>query len=485
MRNLLFIITAMTAMLSLGASMPAVDSGRCERHILSASGNGDFTVDVWLPEGYDDNDDAYPLLIMHDGQNLFDPELVFNHEAWEMDLNVSNLTDAGVIRPPVIAGVHCRSSRFADYSPDKAINADASLAADVKNFLDEKEPAGDKYLDFVANVLIPNLRSLYRLKSDRDNTAIMGSSMGGLISLYAICEYPEVFGAAGCLSTHLIGALDESLVPEYPEAFVRYLEKSLPDPQTHKIYLDHGTIGLDAFYPQWHDKVVDTMRRHGFDADSMMEYVDEGADHNEIFWRNRVERPLWFFYNTGTPLPPKSKQSVYLHFDDPTWAGRKFYAFVYSVGGSFNAVWPGAEMTPDNSLCINGISGGWLKYEVPEALQYSGLAMVSDNGSRRFPANNQSGIPLEGHSLAFIRQSGAWSVEKAEISSTVTDIAKDSVYPFVKAGDGSITSLCEEEISVYDISGRKIRTLHPGSTVNLSSGFYIAATESDAIKLRL
>lgn len=308
MRNLLCIITAMTAMLGMAASMPAVDSGRCERHILEAPGNGDFTIDVWLPEGYDDNDDDYPLLIMHDGQNLFDPELVFNHEAWEMDLAVSNLAAAGVIRPPVIAGIHCRSSRFADYSPDKAINADTVLTANLKNFLDGREPAGDNYLDFVANILIPKLRGLYRLKTDRDNTSIMGSSMGGLISLYAICEYPEVFGAAGCLSTHFIGALDESLVPECPEAIVSYLEKSLPDPQTHKIYLDHGTIGLDALYPRWHDKVVATMRSHGFDAGSMMEYVDKGADHHEIFWRNRVELPLWYFYNIGVALPSKSGQ---------------------------------------------------------------------------------------------------------------------------------------------------------------------------------
>ena len=82
-------------------------------------------------------------------------------------------------------------------------------------------------------------RQTYRTRPGRADTFVMGSSMGGLISLYAICEYPDVFGGAGCVSTHW---------PAVEGVIVPYLRDRLPDPTTHRLYFDYGTATIDTLY---------------------------------------------------------------------------------------------------------------------------------------------------------------------------------------------------------------------------------------------
>lgn len=123
----------------------------------------------------------------------------------------------------------------------------------------------------------------------------MGSSMGGLISLYAICEYPDVFGAAACLSTHWPGIFTMENNP-IPEAFYRYLENNLPDPRKNKIYFDFGTATLDAMYPPLQAEVDKIMIKKGFSSGSWQTLKFEGEDHSEKAWKKRLPIPLTFLF---------------------------------------------------------------------------------------------------------------------------------------------------------------------------------------------
>jgi pimeloyl-ACP methyl ester carboxylesterase len=139
---------------------------------------------------------------------------------------------------------------------------DSLLAVGFKN----KESAlfatpimSDEYLKFLVLELKPFIDGKYSTLPDRDNTFIAGSSMGGLISMYAICEYPAIFGGAACLSTHWPGIIEMKDNP-VPIAFLDYLRRYLPDPSTHKIYFDYGTATLDAQYERYQLQVDGIMQ---------------------------------------------------------------------------------------------------------------------------------------------------------------------------------------------------------------------------------
>ena len=114
----------------------------------------------------------------------------------------------------------------------------------------------------------------------------MGSSMGGLISLYALTEYPAVFGGAACLSTHW---------PAGGGVMIDYLRSALPDPAGHRIYFDHGTATLDSLYPPFQRRADAVMRAAGYvEGRDWVTRVFAGAEHSERAWRVRVEQPLIF-----------------------------------------------------------------------------------------------------------------------------------------------------------------------------------------------
>jgi predicted alpha/beta superfamily hydrolase len=114
----------------------------------------------------------------------------------------------------------------------------------------------------------------------------MGSSAGALISLYAICEYPEVFGGAGCVSTHF---------PLGKGIMLDYMKDHLPDPQDHNIYFDYGTGTLDAEYAPFQKQADEIMVQHGYKSGvNWLTKFFDGHTHSEVFWRERVHYPLEF-----------------------------------------------------------------------------------------------------------------------------------------------------------------------------------------------
>src|SRR5439155_20005038 len=133
------------------------------------------------------------------------------------------------------------------------------------------DPLSDGYLKFIVRELRPMIDKRFNVKTDRANTVIMGSSMGSLISLYAIDEYPILFGGAGMMSTHwplFMTPAGKSVGDEEYEvvssAFEHYLAPALPNPKTHKLYFDHGSEMLDAIYALYQERVDAVVARRGY-----------------------------------------------------------------------------------------------------------------------------------------------------------------------------------------------------------------------------
>jgi pimeloyl-ACP methyl ester carboxylesterase len=146
------------------------------------------------------------------------------------------------------------------------------------------------------------------VRSDRANTFIMGSSMGALISLYAIDEYPEIFGGAGMVSTHWplfipVEGQKEISDEEYEvvsSAFERYLRPALPSPATHRLYFDHGSETLDRIYARYQARIDRIVAARGYrHGTNWLTRNFPGQAHNEVSWASRVDVPLRFL------LPPR------------------------------------------------------------------------------------------------------------------------------------------------------------------------------------
>ncbi|MEO0895628.1 MAG: alpha/beta hydrolase-fold protein [Bacteroidota bacterium] len=262
-------------------------------------------VDVWLPENYKKLK-RYPVLYMHDGQMLFDSTTTWNGQEWAVDEVAHQLMAEGKVDPFIVVGVwNGGPTRHVDYFPRKPFE---SLPKDFKDSLlaTYKRPGqenlfvselkSDSYLKFLVKELKPYIDENFNTKKKAKDTYIAGSSMGGLISWYAICEYPEVFGAAACLSTHWPGIFQNEGNP-IPQAFASYLENNLPDPKSHKIYFDYGTETLDAMYPAHQKKVDNIMEEKGYVEENWKTLVFEGENHSENAWQRRLHIPLEFIMN--------------------------------------------------------------------------------------------------------------------------------------------------------------------------------------------
>jgi enterochelin esterase-like enzyme len=285
------------------AQLPAVVAGKIERQESFPSQYiSTRNVDVWLPEGYTPSK-KYNVLYMHDGQMLFDPNSSWNKQSWNVDDVISGLLKEQKINDLILVGIwNGGASRHADYFPQKAF--DLLSAADRDSIYKAGRSNGasvfqqytvqsDNYLRFLVKELKPFIDSAYSTYTDREHTFIAGSSMGGLISMYAICEYPDIFGGAACLSTHWPGIFSMENNP-VPAAFFKYLEMHLPDPASHKIYFDYGDATLDALYPPLQQKADAVMKIKGYGAKNWLTKYFPGENHSEIAWNKRLYIPLTF-----------------------------------------------------------------------------------------------------------------------------------------------------------------------------------------------
>lgn len=258
-------------------------------------------VDIWLPDGYSEKE-QYAVLYMHDGQMLFDASTTWNGQEWGADEALGKLMKEGKIRKTILVSTWNTEDRHAEYFPQKPFESlPAAFQDSLINLgrrsgstpLFSKKVLSDSYLKFLVTELKPYIDRHYATLPDRANTFIAGSSMGGLISWYALCEYPEVFGGAACLSTHWPGSFAAEGNP-IPAAFANYLSQNLPTPGNHKIYFDYGTETLDAMYEPLQLQVDEVMKQKGYDADSWTTLRFQGEEHSENSWKKRLHIPLEF-----------------------------------------------------------------------------------------------------------------------------------------------------------------------------------------------
>ncbi len=256
-------------------------------------------VDVWLPPSYFSNSATarrYPVVYCQDGQNIFDPATSFIGVDWGIDETMTRLIAEQKVPETIVVAIWNTSKRLSEYMPQKPFERlkEADLPDMFKSA--RRQPLGDAYLRYLVRELKPAIDARYRTIPGRASTSILGSSMGGLISLYALCEYPEVFGGAACLSTAwtVAGGIT-----------ARDLQPALPDPKTHRIYFDYGNETKEDGYEALQKHVDSQLRAAGYEAGkNWVTMVFPGEEHSERAWQKRVHLPLEFLLNPDFRLQP-------------------------------------------------------------------------------------------------------------------------------------------------------------------------------------
>jgi len=222
---------------------------------------------VYLPSSYDKSDKPYPVIYMHDGQNLFDPATSFAGE-WGVDTAMAKAPRKG--RRAIVVGIpNAGAGRIHEYSPF----VDARIGGGK----------GDAYLDWLEETVKPLIDSRYRTLVGAEGTGIAGSSLGGLISLYAFFRNPSRYGFAGVLSPALWFAEGDIFRFVESAGYVR-----------GRVYLDVGTRegeGTLANAHQMRDQLLAAGYQRGKD---LMWVEDKGGMHNEAAWGRRLRTALPF-----------------------------------------------------------------------------------------------------------------------------------------------------------------------------------------------
>jgi len=219
---------------------------------------------VWLPPGYEaDYERRYPVLYMHDGQNIFDPLTSAFGLEWQVDETADSLIRAELIEPLIIVGIYNTIDRRHEYT---------------------HSDTGRNYMKYIVGVVKPLIDSNYRTLPGREFTATAGSSLGALIAFMLLWEHSGIFSKAACLSVPFkIDYVD----------YLTYVKQSPPPLQNIQIYIDNGELGIDAELQPGIDqmlRILDQMKLNY----SWCRVIN--ADHNETAWSKRVAKFLQLFY---------------------------------------------------------------------------------------------------------------------------------------------------------------------------------------------
>jgi enterochelin esterase-like enzyme len=274
---------------------PALDGGAA----------GPMTVWIWLPPEYDAaKGKRFPVLYMHDGQNLFDKALTAYNQEWGMDEAIPRMARQGDLRSWIVVGVQSPKARYQALFPQKLYSLLSPQYRARVEGIEINEPkgplAGDDYLKFMVGTVKARVDREFRTLKGPEDTAVMGSSMGGLMAFYAMAEYPRVFGQAAAVSMHIPLAGVEKTedhqkwAAEAADAFKRYLAMSKMNPGHNRLYIDHGTATLDQAYAPYSNTLIPVLESAGWKGPSFMFRTYAGAEHNETAWSQRVDIPLAF-----------------------------------------------------------------------------------------------------------------------------------------------------------------------------------------------
>lgn len=296
-RRGLFAAIAASALLALMPQQSfAQDSGRfVDLGKLKSSHISPTKIVIWLPPGYDTSKQRYGVVYMHDGQNLFDPARSNFNKVWAADNSALRLIAGGKVSPFIIVGIdHPGEDRGRQYLPRVLLDLLSPATREKLARQGNGKPVvSDAYLKFIVEELKPRIDRNYRTKRGRAHTAIAGSSMGGLISLYAITRYPGTFGVAGAVSTHLpLGNPNWSAEEraDIASAWRAYVDRELGRPAGRRIWFDHGTETLDAFYRPYQENLDTALITKGWEKGrDFSSRVYEGTPHEENAWAARMD----------------------------------------------------------------------------------------------------------------------------------------------------------------------------------------------------
>ncbi len=223
---------------------------------------------VWLPPSYDSlSNKKYPVLYMQDGQNVFDPATSSFGVDWGIDETADSLIRIKAIEEIIVVGIYNTYQRGSEYN---------------------QTDLGDAYMEFIVKELKPFIDSTYRTLPDRENTAVGGSSSGGLISFMLLWDYSNIFSKAACISPAFkISDID----------FVTPVKNYCGNKKDIKIYTDDGGIGLEEELQPGIDEMLTALKDKGYKENQDLLWIkDPSAEHNEAAWAKRVHRFLEFFF---------------------------------------------------------------------------------------------------------------------------------------------------------------------------------------------
>ena len=247
-------------------------------------------VDIWVPATLNPKT---PVLLMHDGRNLFDEKESFTGKTWEV---LTALREEVRGELPLVIGVYGLGddTRLRELSPQAFSDAHPELWDHVP---DEYKPTGtqsfgDSYVSLISDAILPFALDRYGIQHAKERTAVMGSSMGGLISLYTMANRSQLFGTAICFSTHW---------PFGREALVEYLVDAIPNGDEHRVWTDTGTMELDQYYGPFHELAKQKLAAKGYrEPESLVANVYPYTGHHESYWARRVADALnWWLKAPG------------------------------------------------------------------------------------------------------------------------------------------------------------------------------------------
>jgi predicted alpha/beta superfamily hydrolase len=249
-------------------------------------------VDVWVPKVLHSET---KILLMHDGRNLFDEGDSFTGKTWEV---LTAIKDEVRAEAPIVIGVWGLSdfTRLRELAPQAVLDAHPEIwdVVPPEYEADRGPGMGDAYVSLLADAILPFVAEKFDVDLHPERTAVMGSSMGGLMSMYAMAQRPEVFGTAICFSTHW---------PFGGDVMVEKLTDMLPSGEKHRVWTDTGTIELDENYPPFHAKAEKALLAKGYQAPSnLVAATFPNTGHHESYWARRVAEAL----NWWLKAPPRS-----------------------------------------------------------------------------------------------------------------------------------------------------------------------------------